>query len=109
MAFIGSKSEEFKSLQWNASQHIRYLTMPLLALGTFICKLKSFRLSGFARQDARFSGFNENDLMEECVRFYTNTAVKLRFEFVDTDVTQIVRDIRFTFFSKLGILGKAIK
>ncbi len=23
MAYIGSKSEEFKSLQWNASKHIR--------------------------------------------------------------------------------------
>ncbi len=65
-------------------------------------------MSGFARQDARYSGFNENDLMEECLKFYTNTAVKLSFEFVDTDVTQIVRDIRLTFFSKLGIIGNAL-
>ncbi len=70
-----------------------------------ICKI--LRLDGTG-QDPRHGGFTDAELLAECQRFYANVSVKLRFEFVDTDVMQIVRDTRLTFFDQLGIMGEEI-
>ncbi len=52
-----------------------------------------FRLDGYG-QRPRYLGFDVEDLHAECLNFFANASVKLRFEFVDTDVMQIVRDTR---------------
>ena len=62
-------------------------------------------LANFKQQDPRYSGFTKEQLLQHCLNFFANDTAKVTIEFLDTDVMQIKRDIRFTIMDQIGIIG----
>ena len=62
-------------------------------------------LAKFKQQDPRYSGFTKEQILQHCLNFFVNDSAKVTIEFLDTDVMQIKRDIRFTIMDQIGIIG----
>jgi hypothetical protein len=46
-------------------------------------------LHTFGKQNPRYFGFTEQEILDACLDFYANGTAKLTIEFVDTHITQI--------------------
>ena len=66
---------------------------------------KYVTLEKLKEQEPRYDGFTKEQMLQHCLNFFANETVKLTIEFLDTDVMQIKRDIRFTFKDQIGIIG----
>jgi hypothetical protein len=52
---------------------------------------------GLGKQNPRYFGFTEQELLDACLDFFANGTAKLTIEFVDTHITQIERDLRYDY------------
>jgi hypothetical protein len=52
---------------------------------------------GLRKQNPRYFGFTEQELLDACLDFFANGTALLTIEFVDTHITQIERDLRDDF------------
>ena len=66
---------------------------------------KYITLENLNEQEPRYDGFTKEQIHHHCLNFYANETAKLTIEFIDTDVMQIKRDIRFTIMDQIGIIG----